>query len=127
MAAIGSSSTSSRTSKTSSTSDGPGAGGEQRGPIGAAIGIVRIVHAFPAGLDALVTVAFALVAGAEPRVAVTLGVAMFALQAAIGTANDLIDEPRDRGTKLGKPLPRGLISRRAGVAVLAIAIGVGVG
>jgi len=50
---------------------------------------------------------------------------MIALQAVIGTANDLIDEPLDRGHKPGKPLPRGLISRRQASWLLAVALTVG--
>ena len=34
---------------------------------------------------------------------------MFALQASIGTLNDLVDVERDRGHKPGKPLPRNLV------------------
>jgi len=50
---------------------------------------------------------------------------MLALQAAIGTANDLVDEPRDRHTKPAKPLPAGLISRRAAQALLAALVAAG--
>jgi len=50
---------------------------------------------------------------------------MFALQAAIGTANDLIDQPLDAGRKTGKPLPRGLITRRAATALFLAALGIG--
>ena len=35
---------------------------------------------------------------------------MICLQAAIGAANDLIDGPRDRGHKPGKPIPAGLVA-----------------
>lgn len=49
-----------------------------------------------------------------------LGLAMFGLQASIGTLNDLVDVERDRGHKPGKPLPRGLVP----IAVArAIAVG----
>src|SRR4051812_12462658 len=100
---------------------------EGAGPLATAIGVVRIVHAFPAGLDGIVTSAFALIAGADRSPALVLGVAMFALQAAIGTANDLVDEPIDRAVKPGKPLARGLLSRRAALGVLALALAIGLG
>lgn len=51
-------------------------------------------------------------AGGAPSVALRLGVAMTALQFAIGAVNDLADESLDRGRKTGKPLPRGLLGRR---------------
>ena len=48
---------------------------------------------------------------------------MFALQGAIGIANDLVDETLDRGRKPGKALPRGLVSRhQAGLAFAALLI-----
>jgi 4-hydroxybenzoate polyprenyltransferase len=50
---------------------------------------------------------------------------MLFLQAAIGTANDLLDEPADRRHKPGKPLPRGLISRTAARALLGGALTAG--
>ena len=34
---------------------------------------------------------------------------MVALQASIGTLNDLVDAPRDAGHKPGKPIPAGLV------------------
>jgi 4-hydroxybenzoate polyprenyltransferase len=74
-----------------------------------------------------VTAALILIAGGSNSVALRLGLAMFSLQAAIGTANDLIDEPRDRGIKPGKPLPRGLISRPAAQLLFVAAVGVGLG
>ena len=88
-------------------------------------GVIRIVHPFPSTLDAVATTALVLIAGGPAAVAVQLGVAMLALQAAIGTTNDLIDEPLDRGRKLGKPLPRGLLSRRTAKSLVAIALIVG--
>jgi 4-hydroxybenzoate polyprenyltransferase len=50
-------------------------------------------------------------AGAPPGAAIRLALAMVSLQAAIGAANDLIDAPRDKGRKPGKPIPSGLVSR----------------
>jgi 4-hydroxybenzoate polyprenyltransferase len=88
-------------------------------------GLIRIVHPFPSTLDAAVTAALVLIAGGTPSAALRLGAAMLALQAAIGTANDLVDEPQDRGRKPGKPLPRGLLSRRAAWALFAVTLAVG--
>src|SRR5260221_5524484 len=96
----GSSSTSSRTSRISSTSDpapvegrpraaGPAAAGPSTGEL--LLGIGRLVHPFPSILAALVTVAIAVVAGGEPAVAIPLGLAMLAIQFAIGAINDLAD------------------------------------
>ncbi len=68
------------------------------------------------------TTAIATVAGGAPDVAIRLGVAMFALQASIGTANDLLDEAADRMAKPVKPLPLGLISRRLARVLLAVAL-----
>jgi 4-hydroxybenzoate polyprenyltransferase len=85
----------------------------------------RIVHPFPTTLDALMTALFVIVAGGTPAVALRLGAAMFALQAGIGTANDLIDEPMDRGLRARKPLPAGLLSRHAAGGLLVVALAVG--
>jgi 4-hydroxybenzoate polyprenyltransferase len=58
---------------------------------------------------------------------VRLAVAMTALQAGIGATNDLADAPADATAKPAKPVPAGLVSRRAAttVAVVAIALGMG--
>ena len=92
---------------------------------GQATGLIRVIHPFPSALDAAVTAALVLIAGGAPPVAARLALAMFALQAAIGTANDLIDQPLDAGRKTGKPLPRGLITRRSATALFLAALGVG--
>ena len=42
--------------------------------------------------------------------AVRLGVAMTALQVSIGSLNDIVDAPRDRGRTPPKPIPGGLVS-----------------
>lgn len=52
-----------------------------------------------------------------PLVAIRLGLAMTALQLGIGAINDLIDAPRDAGHKPGKPIPAGLVSRRAAASI----------
>jgi 4-hydroxybenzoate polyprenyltransferase len=60
--------------------------------------------------------------------AVRLGVAMTALQVSIGSLNDIVDAPHDRGRKPAKPIPGGLVSlgeARAvaiGGAVLGLAL-----
>ena len=90
-------------------------------------GLIRIVHPFPSLLDAAVTGAVVLVAGGTPALAIRLAVSMFALQGAIGTANDLVDEPVDRVAKPAKPLPAGMVSRpAAGVLAATLAL-VGLG
>ena len=75
-------------------------------------GLIRIVHPFPSLLDALVTGTLALVAGGGWALAVRLAVSMFALQGAIGTANDLVDEPVDRARQARQAPAVGLVSRR---------------
>jgi 4-hydroxybenzoate polyprenyltransferase len=76
-------------------------------------------------LNAVVTVTLALLAGGPPEVAARLGVAMLAIQVAVGATNDLADADRDAVVKPGKPIPAGLV--RPGparlVAVSALAIG----
>jgi 4-hydroxybenzoate polyprenyltransferase len=60
----------------------------------------------------------------EPRTAVTLGLAMVALQASIGSLNDLVDAARDAG-RPEKPIAAGLVTAGEArhVAVAAAAIG----
>jgi 4-hydroxybenzoate polyprenyltransferase len=52
---------------------------------------------------------------------------MTALQAGIGATNDFSDAPADATGKPGKPIPSGLVSRRAAlmIAVAAVALGIG--
>jgi 4-hydroxybenzoate polyprenyltransferase len=95
------------------------------GPLAALGGLIRIVHPFPSLLDAAVTGVLVLVAGGAPAAAFRLAGSMFALQAAIGTANDLADEPLDRHAKPAKPLPAGLVSRPAAHALLVVLITAG--
>ena len=76
-------------------------------------------------LDGLVVAAVASVASADPTIALRLGVAMTALQASIGSLNDVVDAPRDAGHKPGKPIPAGLVSATAARAVVVAAAGVG--
>lgn len=97
MAATAWSSISSRTSRRSSTSD--------------LRGLIRLTHPFPSVLNGLIAAAVAVVAGGGGLTAVRLGVAMVALQASIGTLNDLLDVDRDAGRVPAKPIPAGLVSR----------------
>lgn len=71
--------------------------------------------------------AVAALAGADPMTALRLGLAMVALQASIGALNDIVDEPRDRGIKPGKPIPAGVVSRRSAWAVVIAGAGLGLG
>lgn len=74
-----------------------------------------------------------MVATGDVATAARLGVSMTALQASIGALNDLVDAATDAGYKPGKPIPRGLVSRRAAAGVvvagalagLALALGSG--
>ena len=52
---------------------------------------------------------------------------MFCLQAAIGTANDLVDVEADRDRKPGKPIPAGLVAPFVARAILVVALALGVG
>ena len=73
------------------------------------------------------TAGLARLAGATADRAILLGVAMFCLQASIGTVNDLVDVSRDRDLKPGKPLPRGVVSIEAARLVAAIGLLAGLG
>ncbi len=76
-------------------------------------------------LDGLVVGSVAILAGAPPSRAALLGVAMVALQFGIGATNDIIDAPRDAGRKPGKPIPAGLVGRRAAAVVAGLAFASG--
>jgi 4-hydroxybenzoate polyprenyltransferase len=56
-----------------------------------------------------------------------LGAAMVAFQVSIGTVNDLNDAERDRGHKLAKPLPAGLVERRTAIILAVAGLLVGLG
>jgi 4-hydroxybenzoate polyprenyltransferase len=94
-------------------------------PTNSIAGLVRLVHPFPSILDGVVVAVIAIVAGGAPLDAVRLGVAMTALQASIGTLNDLVDAPRDAGRKPGKPIPAGTVSIGTARSVAAGAAAVG--
>ena len=88
-------------------------------------GLVRLTHPFPSLLDGGAALAIALIAGARPLDALRLGAAMVALQAAIGTVNDLVDVPRDAGRKPGKPIPAGLVGATGATLLALVAAAVG--
>ena len=72
-------------------------------------GLIRLTHPFPSLLNGLIAAAVAVVAGGEVPTAVRLGIAMVALQASIGTLNDLLDAGHDAGRQPPKPIPGGLV------------------
>ena len=67
----------------------------------------------------------ATVAGADPALALVLGVSMTLLQFAVGTLNDLADAPRDAMTRRGKPIPDRLVRVELARAVVAVCAGGG--
>lgn len=67
----------------------------------------------------------ALLAGGSPATAAVLGGAMVGLQVSIGALNDLVDVELDRGRKPGKPIPAGLVGRRAAAIVVAAGLAIG--
>ena len=90
-------------------------------------GLVRLSHPFPSLLDGLATFGLALVAGAAVPDAARLGVAMTALQVAIGSVNDLHDAPADAVAKRAKPIPSGLVPPGAAALLAVVAAAVGIG
>ena len=93
----------------------------------APVSILRLFHPFPSFVVTAVTVAFAFFADHSPPLArvVELGVAMLCYQFAIGVANDLVDAVDDAKSKPWKAIPRGLVSRRTAVALVAGLAGAG--
>ena len=85
--------------------------------IRAVAGLARLVHPFPSALDAAVTVALALLAGASGGRALLLGASMLAIQLSIGTFNDLVDLPADAITGRSKPLVDGWVGARPALGV----------
>jgi 4-hydroxybenzoate polyprenyltransferase len=72
-----------------------------------------------------VVVLVALVAGAALPRALALGASMVFLQFAIGALNDLVDVERDRGRRVGKPIPDGLITPAVARVVVLATAGIG--
>ncbi len=85
------------------------------------VGLVRLVHPFPSTLDAVVTLALALLAGAGAGRAALLGAAMLAIQFSIGAVNDLVDAPADARAGRSKPLVDGRVPARLAMGVAALA------
>lgn len=67
----------------------------------------------------------AALAGADAGTAVRLGASMLALQVSIGALNDLVDAPIDASQKPAKPLPRGLVPRRAALVLTVAGLATG--
>src|SRR5665647_3557622 len=88
-------------------------------------GPFRLVHPFPSALDAAVTFALALVAGATAGRAALLGVAMLTIQFSIGAFNDVLDAPADAVAGRSKPLVDGRIPARVALRVAGVAGTVG--
>ena len=65
-------------------------------------------------------------AGATVSTAIALGMAMTAIQFAIGSLNDLIDAPRDMG-RSDKPIPAGTVSPSAARVVVLVGTAAGLG
>lgn len=89
-------------------------------------GLVRLVHPFPSLLCASATAVIAALAGGSLETAGRLGVAMLGIQVSIGALNDLVDAPLDASEKLRKPIPSGLVTRRAAGVVTAIGAAAGI-
>ena len=85
--------------------------------IRAVAGLARLVHPFPSALDAAVTVALALLAGASGGRAVLLGASMLAIQFSIGAFNDVLDLPADAVAGRSKPLVDGRVGARTALGV----------
>ena len=88
-------------------------------------GLLRVVHPFPSGLNAVATAGVAIVAGAALPLAARLGLGMLGIQFAIGAVNDLADADPDAIGKPTKPIPSGIVRRREAlvIAVAAVALG----
>lgn len=94
-----------------------------------ALHALRLLHPFPTLLNAVAVVLLALVAAdGRPALGATLRLAatMLAVQSAIGIVNDCVDRELDAATKPWKPIPAGVVGRRAawglGAAAIALAL-----
>ncbi len=87
--------------------------------LAALAGLVRLLHPFPSLLCATATATIASLAGADPPVVARLFLAMLGIQVSIGALNDLVDAPLDAAQKPRKPIPSGLVTRRAARYVVA--------
>lgn len=86
---------------------------------------LRVIHPLPSAINALLVVALATTAGAQPGPALALGMAMLAFQAAIGAINDVSDADRDRVAKPSRPIPAGAISASTATRLGALCACVG--
>jgi len=84
-------------------------------------GLVRLVHPFPSAIDAAVTLALALLAGATGGRAALLGASMLAIQFSIGALNDVLDAPADAVAGRAKPLVDGRVPARMALGIAAVA------
>lgn len=91
------------------------------------LGRLALLHPFPSALDASLVAILSVVSGADTLTAATLAIAMFGFQVSIGALNDLVDAPSDAHARPAKPIPAGMVSRRAAwmVVVGGGAIGLG--
>jgi 4-hydroxybenzoate polyprenyltransferase len=89
-------------------------------------GLVRLTHPFPSLLNGLATAAIALLAGGSAATALRLGVAMFSIQASIGSLNDSVDASLDAGRKVGKPIPSGHATRQEAQMIVVTGLAVGI-
>lgn len=91
-------------------------------------GLLRLTHPFPSLLCASATAAIAALAGGSLDTVARLWLAMLGIQVSIGSLNDVADVALDAREKPRKPIPSGLVSRRAagivaiGGAVVGIAL-----
>jgi len=72
-----------------------------------------------------VTGAVAAIAGAPAALAALLAASMLLLQCGIGAANDWADAPADATAQPGKPVPAGLVGRRAAAGIASGAAAAG--
>ena len=95
-------------------------------PVASLLALIRLVHPFPSLLCASATAVIAALAGGSVETVLRLGVAMLGIQVSIGALNDLVDAPLDAEQKPRKPIPSGLVTRRAAGAVTVAGGGVGI-
>jgi 4-hydroxybenzoate polyprenyltransferase len=99
---------------------GDGAGHPPAARLRRAALALTVLHPVPSLLDALLVAALAVVAGAALSVAGVLAFAMLGFQVSIGSLNDLVDADADRRAGRTKPIPSGVVSKRAaGTIVVA--------
>jgi geranylgeranylglycerol-phosphate geranylgeranyltransferase len=88
--------------------------------------LVRLVHPFPSGLNAVAVLAISLVADGSLPTGVLLACAMLGLQFCIGAVNDLFDAQLDALSKPSKPIPAGEVGRRSAWLIAGMSGGAGV-